>query len=133
MEKVKKITLPANSIKMELKFTEIPGGRIAEVIAEDIVIRTAQDVLNIMADAGYHDARSIIVHRHQLTPDFFELRTGLAGEILQKFSNYRMRLAIIGDFSNESSKSLRDFIYESNKAGRIVFTENTKTAVERFS
>ena len=39
----------------------------------------------------------------------------MAGEILQKFSNYRVRLAIVGDFTPYSSKSIKDFIYESNK------------------
>lgn len=45
----------------------------------------------------------------------------MAGEILQKFSNYRMPLAIIGDFSGLDSKSLKDFIRESNKNKHVSF------------
>ncbi len=44
--------------------------------------------------------------------DFFDLSTRLAGEILQKFINYHVKIAIIGDFSIYTSKSLKDFIYE---------------------
>jgi len=58
------------------------------------------------------------------------LKTGLAGEILQKFSNYYVELAIVGDFSKYSSKNLQDFIYESNKVGRINFVSSVEEAKE---
>jgi hypothetical protein len=45
----------------------------------------------------------------------------MAGEILQKFSNYRIKLAIVGDFSKYTKKSIRDFIRESNNTGHINF------------
>jgi hypothetical protein len=52
---------------------------------------------------------------------------------LQKFSTYGSRLAIIGDFSKYDSKSLRDFIYESNKTGRICFVGSQDEAVKALS
>jgi len=61
------------------------------------------------------------------------LKTGVAGEILQKFSTYNMQLAIVGDFSVFSSKSLKDFIYESNRTGKIVFVATTDEAIEKLS
>jgi hypothetical protein len=54
----------------------------------------------------------------------------MAGEILQKFTNYRMRLAIVGDFSIFSSKSLQDFIYESNKGKQINFSDSVGNALK---
>ena len=50
---------------------------------------------------------------------------GIAGEILQKFSNYRVRLAIVGDFTKFTSNSLHEFIYESNK-GRFIHFVSAK-------
>ena len=64
-----------------------------------------------------------------LHPDFFNLRTGLAGDILQKFSNYKVQLAIVGGFSKYQSKSFRDFIYESNKSKLIFFVPDIDSAV----
>ena len=64
-----------------------------------------------------------------LAPAFFDLKTGLAGDVLQKFSNYRMRLAIVGDFSRFSSKSLGDFISESNQVRRITFVPTINEAL----
>ena len=35
----------------------------------------------------------------RLSPDFLRLSTGLAGDVLQKFVNYGLRVAIVGDVS----------------------------------
>lgn len=56
----------------------------------------------------------------------------MAGDILQKFVNYDMKIAILGDFSSYKSKSLRDFIYESNNGNNVFFLDNKKQAIERF-
>ena len=68
-----------------------------------------------------------------MTPAFFELKNGMAGEILQKFSNYRVRLAIVGDFSRYTSKSINDFILESNKTGHINFVPTVTEALLKLS
>ncbi|MFZ2340826.1 MAG: DUF4180 domain-containing protein [Bacteroidales bacterium] len=68
-----------------------------------------------------------------MNKDFFDLKTKIAGDILQKFSNYRMKLAIIGDFSAIKSKSLRDFIRESNNAGTINFVGSMEEAMVKLN
>ncbi len=105
---------------------------IAEVVSDDIEIKDVQDALDLMANAGYMGAEKIILYEKNLATGFFDLKTGIAGEILQKFTNYRVQLAIIGDFSTRTSKSLRDFIYESNKIGRILFLPSVEDAKERL-
>ncbi len=104
------------------------GVTIAEVLPGSQVIDSAEDLLDIMGDAGYNGSTGIIIHGDTLHPDFFDLKTKFAGEILQKFSNYRMKLAVIGDFSDVSSKSLRDFIRESNSRGVINFVASPDEA-----
>jgi hypothetical protein len=113
---------------MNFSITDYKGCQIAEVIADEIVIKSVQDALDLMADCGYQGAIGMIIREEQISPDFFDLQTRLAGEILQKFSNYRMKLAIIGDFSKYPGNSLRDFIYESNKSGRIFFVASIEEA-----
>ena len=105
---------------------------IAEILPGSRIINNPGDILDIMADVGYHDCKAIIVHDKCLHHDFFDLKTGLAGEILQKFSNYRMKLAIIGDFSGFKSKNLRDFIRESNIRGTICFVDSLEEALARL-
>lgn len=105
---------------------------IAELVPGSDRINDPQDILDIMAEAGYNQSTALIIHEENLPDGFFDLKTKIAGEILQKFSNYRMKLAIIGDFSNIESKSLRDFIRESNRTGIISFTGTTDEALSRL-
>jgi hypothetical protein len=74
----------------------------------------------------------LIIHEHNLHADFFDLKTRLAGEVLQKFSNYRVKLAIVGDFAKYKSKSLQEFIIESNKSNTVFFTDNLSSAMMRL-
>jgi hypothetical protein len=103
---------------------------VGELISTEVEIKEAQDALDIMANASYMGAKALIVYEHQLNPEFFVLRSRFAGEVLQKFSNYRMKLAIVGDFSNRESNSLRDFIFESNRQGSVVFLPTLEEAID---
>jgi hypothetical protein len=102
---------------------------VAEVVKGSEIISSAGDILDIMADAGSQGCSRIIIHTESFSTDFFDLRTGVAGEILQKFSNYRMRLAIVGDFSDLVSKSWRDFIHESNRGYTVSFLPSVDEAL----
>ena len=116
-----------------LKFHKTEKGiKIAELIPGSEDVSGPDDLLDIMADAGYHDSNRIVIHEESLPEDFFDLRTGLAGEILQKFSNYRVRLAVVGDFTEIESKSLRDFIRESNNRRIINFVKSLQEALSRL-
>jgi hypothetical protein len=117
---------------MQMIIHEKGAEKAAEILDENIIINKVQDALNIMADAGYHDARNIILHERNLNPEFFNLRSGLAGDILQKFVNYRVKIAIVGDFSKYESKNLKDFIYECNKGKLIFFIPDIEKAKEKL-
>ena len=118
---------------MEIKLHQLNDITIPEVISENIVIENSQDAVDLLGNLYYQGFDNIIINQKNITPDFFDLKTGIAGEILQKFSNYRVRLAIIGDFSGYSSKSIKDFIFESNKLGQINFVESESAALNRLS
>jgi hypothetical protein len=118
---------------MEIAVIEINGKNIAILNSIGIIIHETQDALDLMAEASYLNSHKIIIKEDQITPAFFDLKTGIAGDILQKFSTYNVTLAIIGNFSKYSSKSLRDFVFESNKYGRINFVSSLKEATEKLS
>lgn len=117
---------------MQRKTSNIDGVSVAEIVSDEVVIHDIQDALDLMADCYYSGNEGIIMYEPQIMPEFFDLKTGIAGEILQKFSNYDMRLSIIGDFTKYTSKSLRDFIYESNKVGRVNFVESIGEARDKL-
>lgn len=107
--------------------------KVAEILPDTCLISNPQEMLDVMAEEGYNGCIGIIMYDNNLHNDFFDLKTGLAGEILQKFSNYRMRLAIVGDFSHFKSRSMRDFIRESNSGGAICFVDTLEEALIRLN
>ncbi len=118
---------------MKIETHQLDDTKIAEVISADIIIKTPEDALDLLGNLYYQDFDKIVIHAENITPDFFDLKTGIAGEILQKFSNYRIRLAVVGNFSSYSSKSMNDFISESNRGKQINFVNSTSEALGRFS
>lgn len=103
---------------------------IALIITDEIIIKDAQSALDLIATVQYEtDCDKIIIYKSCVTEDFFILSTGIAGEILQKFINYRKKIAIVGDYSRYTSKPLKDFIYESNKGNSIYFVTSLEEAL----
>jgi len=93
------------------------------VPADGPPIASEADALDLIGEAGFSGADTLVIPVGRLAPDFFRLGTGLAGAILQKCTNYRLKVAIVGDISAYTAKSgpLRDFIRESNRHGAIRF------------
>lgn len=118
---------------MNIETHEINGFKIAEVLSDKLVLQSIQDGIDLLGDLYYQGFDSIIVYEKNIVPDFFDLKNGMAGEILQKFSNYRVRLAIVGNFTSYSSKSIKDFIYESNKKRQINFLSSLPEALNLLS
>ena len=117
---------------MNIIIYENSDQKIAEYERGSRRVCDTQDALDVMADANTRGATSQILYKEDIDPAFFDLKTGLAGEILQKYSNYRNRLAIIGDFSRYKSRALKDFIYESNRGGTVFFMPDLESALEKF-
>ncbi len=112
----------------ELIIKDINGLLIGYVVSETVIIRELQDAVDIMAEGNYQGAAGIIMNEKNFSNEFFDLSTGVAGEILQKFSTYRMKLSIVGDFSKFKRKSLSSFISESNRYGHTTFVSSLEEA-----
>jgi hypothetical protein len=118
---------------MKIKYHETGNNSvIAELTDNDFIINETQDALDLMGNLSSPDCYKIIIPERNLHKDFFNLKSGLAGDVLQKFSNYRMKLAVTGDFSKYKSKSLQDFIRESNKGNRIYFLDSVEAALMKL-
>lgn len=106
------------------------GQTIAIVKSDVCVLDSVQSALDLLATVQYETgAHAMVVDKAAVDEAFFSLRTRLAGEILQKFINYHMKFAIVGDFSGYTSKSLADFIWESNRGKDIFFVDTQEKAV----
>lgn len=105
------------------------GLRVAEIRAEGVIINDSGDFLDLVVNSG---TRHIAIAKEGVCAEFFDLSTGVAGEILQKASTYDICFAIIGDWADMRSKSLRDFMYESNRTGKHVFVPSVEDALTLF-
>jgi hypothetical protein len=85
-------------------------------------IAAPQDALDLIGGA-FSRADIVAVPAGRFDDEFFRLRSGLAGEVMQKFVNYRIRLVIVGDISAHvaDSTALRDLVTESNRGRQIWF------------
>jgi len=119
---------------MEKKIIQCNGVPIAVIHSGEVVIADGQSALDFMATIHYDDnCDRIAINKRAIAEDFFVLGTGIAGEILQKVVNYKKKLAIIGDFSQYTSKPLQDFIRESNRGNAIFFVADEQAAIEKLS
>lgn len=105
---------------------------VAEVAANDMLFTVPEDANDLLGNAYYQGFDGMIISADKISPRFFDLKTRLAGEILQKFSTFQMRLAIVGDFSVFPSENLKSFIYESNRGGLIHFSPTIADALAWF-
>lgn len=107
---------------------------IALIQDEKTVITDTQSALDMLMSAKYDaGTKYIAIAKELVTPDFFILSKGLAGEILQKFINYGGKIAIYGDYSHYTSKPLKDFIYESNQGKDVFFVATKQEAIEKLA
>lgn len=118
---------------MKIEQHRINDTKIAELISDSIIIRTSEDGLDILGNVYYQGFDKVIIHEKNITPDFFDLKNKMAGEILQKFTNYQVRLVIVGDFSKYTKKSIKDFIFESNNGKQINFAPSISEALKSLS
>jgi hypothetical protein len=119
---------------VNIRKIKVNDNEIAIVSSDEVCISDVQSALDLIMSVNYETkSRSIVINKDAVTPDFFVLSTRIAGEILQKFINYRFKLAIVGDFSGYTSKPLKDFIYESNNGRDIFFVSTEIDAIEKLS
>lgn len=113
---------------------EMGATRVLVWPSEGSLIASEQDGADLVGESLSARARLVAVPVTRLTPAFLDLRSGLAGAVLQKFVNYRIRLAIVGDISAAVARSpaLADFVRESNRGSHIWFVEDLASLQRRL-
>jgi pyruvate/2-oxoacid:ferredoxin oxidoreductase alpha subunit len=107
---------------MDDAVVELQGVPVLVCAEDGEPIASTQDALDVIG-AAFSRADVVAVPVRRLDDQFFALRTGLAGEVMQKFTNYRLRLVVVGDISAlvADSPALRDLVFESNRGRQVWF------------
>lgn len=110
------------------------GTDIAVISSDETVITDTQTALDLAMTVKYETgAARIVISKDLICEDFFILSRGMAGEILQKYVNYQVKIAVYGDYSHYTSKPLKDFIYESNKGKDFFFVPSKDEAIKKLT
>ena len=75
-------------------------------------------------------ARSVLLDEHALPAEFFDLSTGLAGELLHKLTTYRIRMAGVVPNPSAHSTPFQDFVREANAGTEFRFFVTRREAVQ---
>ena len=106
---------------------------IASVESGSVLIVDARSALDLAVSIQYESGCSaMVIPKSAFCEDFFKLSTRIAGEVLQKYVNYGLKMSIVGDFSCYDSRALRDFIYESNRGKHFFFVATVEEAVDKL-
>ena len=113
---------------------EVPGGRILEYPAKGAPLGNVLSSLEMIGAARGHGAGWIAGPWKRLGDAFFQLRNGIAGEVLQRFVTYQLRMAVVGEIAPfcAASKALHDFVVECNRGIDVWFVGNLGELRERL-
>jgi len=102
---------------------EMRGVQVLVVADDGPPMRSDRDAVDLIGDALGAGVGWVAIQAERLGEDFFVLSTRIAGDAIQKFVNYGIGLAVVGDISRHVAKStpLRDFVYESNRGRHVWF------------
>ncbi|MEV0224881.1 DUF4180 domain-containing protein [Streptomyces sp. NPDC050704] len=102
--------------------------------SEGDAIGDERGALDLIGDAGYQGAHWVVIPAGRFDERFFDLRTRVAGEIVQKFANYRLGVVVLGDISRHTTESsaLRDFVRECNRGRQTWFLADAEELRERL-
>ncbi len=105
---------------------ELGGMRVLECDVTGPKLRSERDAVDIVGEALSQRCNLVVLPIERLDETFFSLKTRIAGEIIQKFVNYELRLAFVGDIARhlEASGALRDFVFETNRGRQVWFVTN---------
>lgn len=98
-------------------------------------LRDERDAIELIGQTRSLAATWVAIPLDLLTPEFFDLRTGVAGAILQKFAQYSVGLALVGDYAAHAAAStaLRDLIRESNRGRACWFVASLDELRDRMA
>jgi hypothetical protein len=103
--------------------------RTTEVIVASeagIAIRSVADISEALSMCL--GSVGLILTERELSREFFDLRTGLAGEVFQKFINYRVRIAIVLVDPAPYGERFSELAHEHRTHGLIRFVDTIDDA-----
>jgi len=99
-----------------------------DLVGSDFNIKREGEVLDLMGMCYSYQCNLILLDHVNLSDDFFDLRTGLAGSAMQKFANYQVRVAVLLPTNAHHNDRFKELMYEMNGSNMIRFYDDRDQA-----
>ncbi len=93
----------------------------------DIKIQSHEDIMDALG--ACFGAVGMLFTVDDLAPEFFDLRSGLLGELFQKFTNYRKKIAIVLPDFTAYGERFSELAYEHRIHNLIRFFHSKEEAL----
>lgn len=104
---------------MQTQLIETNGVKILECLPDGGAIASEDDALELVGLCGEHLTERLLLGASNLAEDFYFLRSGLAGAVLLKFTNYHIRAAAVLAPKLVSRGHFREFVMETNQGNQF--------------
>ncbi len=94
------------------------------------VLTSEKDALELVSACLSSNIRNLVLHERSVSPDFFRLRTGLAGAALNKFQIYHIRMALVVQDESLLEGRFGELVRESNKGNDFRVYDSVQAAEE---
>jgi hypothetical protein len=121
--------------EIDMNVIDHKGIVICELASQGGLVGADLSAPDLIGETYEHFPDIIVVPVSRLAPGFLDLSTRLAGEVFQKMEQYDRRLVIQGDIEADiaASKSLHDFVQETNRRGHHLFVPDRDSLLARLA
>jgi len=123
--------MPPVRKELQMEHNTIPTGNITivECIPESGMVTDENSALELVAICGEEGSDRLLIHQANLHSDFFDLKTGLAGKVLLKLSNYYIHTAAVIQTEMIVSRRFQEFVLETNQRNDFKVFSNREDAL----
>lgn len=114
---------------MEPIFHNLKDTSYLELPTNSLRIASERDALDLVGLCGEHEVQNVLIAGDCLDEAFFDLKSGLAGAALLKWSNYSIRVAVILPLERIGTGRFSEFVMETNRGNQFRVFSDEESAV----
>lgn len=106
---------------MNYQIIEGQSNKYIELNTYAAPLNTENDALDLISLCWEHETNALMIPYEILSEDFFKLKTKIAGDIIQKFTNYGIKAAITIPKEIDQNERFKEMVLEINKGNHFRF------------
>lgn len=103
---------------MNYRVVENAHNKYIEGLSDGVRIESERDALDLVAACGENRVHRLLLYGENLADDFYRLKTGLAGAVLQKFAIYSIKVAAVLTPERVDHGRFSEMVLEANRSNR---------------